>query len=245
MKKLFILIVTVFFINGLTKAEVADTMYVMKSGAVVVKCPVADVDSVIFYKPTLQDIDGNNYTTVTIGTQTWMVENLKVTKLNDGTPIPNSGANAGVYTNAEWGALSSPARCWENHVSGPEPVGGNMLYNFYAINSGKLAPKGWHIPTKAEWETLAANVSQPNVIKLFDATCGGTNELGFKAIQAGCRYTEGAGGWYAEGNNSSFWASDSFSEGRGWALWLRSGSGTFDFGHSAYNYGFPVRLIKD
>jgi uncharacterized protein (TIGR02145 family) len=192
-----------------------------------------------------QDGSGNNYAVVKIETQIWMVENLKTTKLNDGTPIPNSGANAGVYTNAEWLALTSPARCWYGHESGAEPVGGNMLYNFYAVNSGKLAPIGWHIPTKADWETLAANVPKPNVIKLFDATCGGTNELGFKALQVGCRYTEGGGGWYAEGNNSSFWASDSFIEGRGWAFWVRSGSGTIDVGHSLYNYGFPVRLIKD
>ena len=242
MKKLFILIVTVFFINGLTKAEVADTMYVMKSGVVVAKCPVADVDSVIFYKPTLQDIDGNNYTTVTIGTQTWMVENLKVTKLNDGTPIANSGASTGVFTNAEWGALSSPARCWYGHESGPEPVGGNMVYNFSAVASGKLAPAGWHIATKADWETLAANVPYPNLVKLLAVGNGeGTNELGFNGLQIGCR--TGGSGWYTPGGHSGFWAATPYTDSRGFSIWVRASD--IYIGHDANNFGYSVRCVKD
>ena len=58
---------------------------------------------------TVTDVDGNVYHTVTIGTQTWMVENLMTTHYNDGTPIPN------VTDNIHWGIMASPAYCWYNN----------------------------------------------------------------------------------------------------------------------------------
>jgi uncharacterized protein (TIGR02145 family) len=243
MKKIFILFVTLFLFNGLTKAEVADTMYVMKSGSVVGIHAVANVDSVIFYKPTLMDIDGNNYTTVKIGTQTWMVENLKVTKLNDGTPIANSGASSGFFTQAEWSALITPARCWEGHESGAEPVGGNMLYNFYAVSSGKLAPAGWHIPTAADWDILAATVPGVLALKLLAVGVGaGTNELGFNAPWAGGRFS-----WsldYRPGGESAYWTSTNFSDNDALSIWIRQ-AGITPGSSTAKNSGMPVRLIKD
>ncbi len=99
---------------------------------------------------TVIDIDGNVYTTVTLGTQTWMVENLKTTKYNDGTPISI------ITDNTAWANCSTtqtPAYCWyDNNVVKKDTFG--ALYNWYAVNSGKLAPFGWHIPTDAEWITL-------------------------------------------------------------------------------------------
>ena len=96
----------------------------------------------------VKDIDGNVYHTVTIGTQVWMVENLKVTKYRDGTPIPNK-------TDAtEWGSLTTGAYCdYDNTVSNSTIYG--KLYNWYAVNDWRnIAPTGWHVPTDAEWTTL-------------------------------------------------------------------------------------------
>ena len=96
---------------------------------------------------TVTDIDGNVYKTIKIGTQTWMAENLKTTKLNDGTAIPH------VTDNVVWQDAVNPAYCWYNNTKAGNEKNG-ILYNGYTAQNLKLAPIGWHVPTKAEWETL-------------------------------------------------------------------------------------------
>jgi uncharacterized protein (TIGR02145 family) len=98
-----------------------------------------------FYE--VKDANGNSYSTVKIGTQIWMAENLKTTKFNDGTEIPN------VTDNAAWVNLVTPGCCWYNNdASYKNPYG--ALYNWYTVNTGKLAPKGWRVPTPEEWTSL-------------------------------------------------------------------------------------------
>ena len=96
---------------------------------------------------TVIDIDGNVYTTIKIGKQIWTVENLKVTRYSDGTTIP-------MITNyKKWSTLKSPAYCWyENDSTNKDKYG--ALYNWYAVNNNSLAPKGWHVPCIADWDTL-------------------------------------------------------------------------------------------
>ena len=82
------------------------------------------------------DGDGNNYSVVQIGTQMWMEENLKTTKYNDGTNIPN------VIDNDTWWNLSTPGYCWYyNDITNKNLYG--ALYNWFTVNTDKLAPKGW------------------------------------------------------------------------------------------------------
>ena len=96
---------------------------------------------------TVTDIDGNVYTTVKIGNQIWTVENLRTTKYNDGTPIPN------VKDDAEWSKLKTGAYCYSSdEAQNIEREG--ALYNWYAVNDGKLAPEGWRVPTDEDWDTL-------------------------------------------------------------------------------------------
>lgn len=101
----------------------------------------------IFNFVAATDYEGNNYTTVTIGKQVWMVENLKVTKYNDGTEIPN------VTENSDWANCSTGAYCTYNNSTAKGTKYGN-LYNWKAVNSGKLSPAGWHVPNDVEWTTL-------------------------------------------------------------------------------------------
>jgi uncharacterized protein (TIGR02145 family) len=139
---------------------------------------------------TAVDVDGNVYTSVVIGTQVWMVENLKTTKYKNGTSIPN------LTVSASWMADTTGAYCWyNNNISYKTPYG--ALYNWYAINNAAgLAPEGWHIPTLAEWTTLQTYLGGSSVagqlMKEVGNThwqsSGGTNTSGFTGVGAGERY---------------------------------------------------------
>ena len=97
---------------------------------------------------TVTDIDGNVYNTIKIGTQVWMVENLRTTKFNDGNAIPN------VTDNTAWSSLTTSAYCWYNNDATTNKSTYGALYNWYAVNSGKLCPAGWHVATDADWQKL-------------------------------------------------------------------------------------------
>ncbi|NLO02391.1 MAG: hypothetical protein GX126_08770 [Bacteroidales bacterium] len=96
---------------------------------------------------TVTDIDGNKYNTVVIGDQEWMSENLKTTRYNDGTPIPN------VSDINEWRLLNTPAYIWYgNDITKKEIYG--ALYNWFAVGTGKLCPEGWHVASDDDWKKL-------------------------------------------------------------------------------------------
>jgi uncharacterized protein (TIGR02145 family) len=139
---------------------------------------------------TVTDIDGNIYHTVTIGTQTWMAENLKVTRYNDGTPIPL------VIDSAAWANLTTPGYCWYNNsITYKNPYG--ALYDWYTVATGKLAPTGWHVPTDSDWNVLINDIGDSSLaggpLKEAGTThwlppnTAATNASGFTAIPGGYR----------------------------------------------------------
>jgi uncharacterized protein (TIGR02145 family) len=98
---------------------------------------------------TVTDIDGNVYHTVKIGSQVWTVENLQTTKFNDGTPIPN------ILDSNVWHSNVSPALCYYKNTTNADSIRKfGALYNWYCVDSKKLAPPGWRVPTNDDWETL-------------------------------------------------------------------------------------------
>ncbi|MCA1751333.1 MAG: fibrobacter succinogenes major paralogous domain-containing protein [Cryomorphaceae bacterium] len=88
----------------------------------------------------LTDIEGNTYRTVNIGEKTWMAENLRTKRLNDGTAIPE----------ITWSFSDVSGPAWYEF----EPERGTY-YNGEALVSGTLCPEGWHVPTMEEWKELA------------------------------------------------------------------------------------------
>ncbi len=132
---------------------------------------------------TVTDIDGNIYNTVTIGTQIWMVENLKVTKYNNGTPIP-------LITDSEkWKFINTPAYCWYNNDEAKYKNIFGALYSSYTLIDGDICPTGWHIPTMDEWQTLETYLGEEEIAgyKLKDFKWRGSNSSCFSAQMSGER----------------------------------------------------------
>lgn len=111
---------------------------------------------------TVIDADGNVYQTIQIGNQTWMLENLKTTKYNDGTPItPYTFAEHGI----NWGSFNNQEAFYRwadtndlNNVVDEELAfdAYGAMYNHWAVETGKLAPTGWKIPSEADFRELEA-----------------------------------------------------------------------------------------
>jgi len=192
------------------------------------------------------DADGNYYSVVKIGTQTWMVENLKTTKYKDGTTIPL------VTDNTAWTALSTPAYCWYNNDATTYKNTYGALYNWYAVNTAKLAPTGWHVPTDTEWTTLTTYLGGESVAggKLKEAgtgnwlspNSGATNATGFSALPGGTRSYDGT--FYFVGSYGYWWSSTEFDSTYAWNRAMGySGSGV-DRGGYTESGGFSVRCVK-
>jgi len=130
----------------------------------------------------IKDGDGNIYTTVTIGTQMWLKENLKSTSYNDGTAITEKTGNS------DWSNSSTGAYCWYDNDAANKTTFG-ALYNWYTVNTGRLCPKGWHVPDDSEWTImenyLIANgfnydgTTIDNLIAKALATASGWDESSF------------------------------------------------------------------
>lgn len=112
--------------------------------------------------PNITDIDGNIYKTVFIGKYQWMAENLKVSKYNDGTTIPQ------VRDNFDWKNLNKGAWCYyENDVSNNVKYG--KLYNWYAAMSTRnICPSGWRVPRNEDWGLIDSSF----IVDLFKTVVG-------------------------------------------------------------------------
>ncbi len=195
---------------------------------------------------TVKDADGNVYTTVSIGEQVWMVENLKTTKYNDGTEIfPEPD-------NAKWAALQKGAYCWYNNDDkNKTPYG--ALYNFYAVETGKLCPIGWHVPGDEEWKTLEAflggeliaggELKEKGTTHWGAPNVGATNGAGFTALPGGYRTVNG----YSSIGGHGFWWSSTLNAQVNTATTRFIGSNKTDFGLTGFlnTGGLSVRCIKD
>ena len=189
------------------------------------------------------------YNTVTIGTQTWLKENLDV-----GTMIISDSNHSGQQMAAN-GAIEK--YCYNNEPNNCAIYGG--LYEWdeamqYVTTEGTqgICPRGWHIPTHAEQQTLS-NFVNNEATKLIDENAHSgktyTNETGFSALFAGNRYYDD-GGFTNLSFLTFFWSSTERS-GSGNSIFandmhlIYSSSDVYFYNGYRKTDGFSVRCLKD
>jgi uncharacterized protein (TIGR02145 family) len=209
-----------------------------------------DPNSEIIFNPnltygTVTDIEGNVYKTISIGTQTWMAENLKVSHYRNGDPLPEV-KDSSTWIDLTEGACSN----YDNKPDNGAIYG--KLYNWYAVDDNrKIAPAGWHVSTDADWITLSTYLGGDSIAgsKLKETSTNhwrspntrANNESGFTAISGGMRlnafYNIGIyGGWW------SFTGSITSSDLCRYILYNDTMIGLLNY---VKKFGFSVRCVKD
>ncbi len=196
---------------------------------------------------TVTDFDGNVYQTITIGTQVWMAENLKVTHYCNGDAIPN------VTDGTQWSNLTTGAYCnYSNDVNYAASYG--RLYNWHTVSDSRnICPAGWHVPSDAEWVTLTdylggiivagGKMKETGTTHWNSPNTGATNESGFTALPAGKRSNSGT--FSVVGSSAVWWTSTEYNTSSAWNRSISCISSGIDCSGSIKQTGVSVRCLKD
>jgi uncharacterized protein (TIGR02145 family) len=195
---------------------------------------------------TVKDVDGNSYKTVKIGNQTWMAENLRVSKYNDGTSIP-------VVTDKKaWEALKTPAMSEYDNSSSNGATYGKM-YNFYTVSTNKVCPTGWHVPSDQEWLTminfLGGDSIAGNKMKAIDNTLwtnlssNSTNSSGFSGLPGGNRWADGV--FDGLTRHTTWQTSTEADSTSSFGRYIGNSSANVGRSWTSKRYGLYIRCLKD
>lgn len=212
---------------------------------------------------SVTDIDGNVYKTVTIGTQTWMKENLKTTKYSNGEVIGTT-----IPSTLSLGSESTPKYQWAYDGNESNVAIYGRLYTWYAVtDSRNVCPMGWHVSTDADWTTLTDYLtangygyegSGSDIGKSMADTTGWTtystagtigndqssnNSSGFTALPSGYRYE--TGNFYTINGAGQWWSSTVISDLTSHWLLTYMGSIIYNDSSAPKKLGFSVRCLQD
>lgn len=175
-----------------------------------------------------------------------MAENLNYETANSycyNDNVSNCTKYGRLYT---WAAAMDSVGTWSTNSKGCGY--GTTCSPTYPVRG--ICPEGWHLPTKAEFETLFAAVGGKSTAgKMLKSTSGwnssgnGTDAYAFSALPAGYRYR--GGNFDSEGLSASFWSSTEDNSNDAYYMDLNYG---IDFADLYDNYksdGFSVRCLKD
>lgn len=251
MKKKLLFFYLITFLITMSYAQ-NDTIFVMKNGIIINQTPTSDVDSIIFYRPVISNSgsfvdsrDNTTYSTILIGNQVWMAENLKylpsVSSANSGSDV-----NPIYYVYNYNGADVLAAKATSNFTTY------GVLYNWSAAMTA--CPTGWHLPTNQEWITLTTLLGGETIAggKLKETgfthwttpNISATNETGFNGLPGGMRdiYTPL---FYHLNNIGYWWSSTEYTStsAKGRALFYNYTD--CEENHHGKGYGFSVRCIMN
>jgi|WetSurMetagenome_2_1015567.scaffolds.fasta_scaffold28249_2 uncharacterized protein (TIGR02145 family) len=201
---------------------------------------------------TLTDTDGNVYKTVKIGNQEWMAENLRVTKYNDGSPIPLDTSTATWGKDSATGSRdTTPKYCFYNNTTNTDSIKKyGALYNWYIVspaNPRKIAPAGWHVPSDSEWTVLSTFLGG-------DSVAGGAlKSTGFSMVPAGCRTGNrasiGNGEFIQMGDYAEWWSATEIFTSFAMYCWIMEDDAHLYLDDISLGCdegsGYSVRLLKD
>jgi uncharacterized protein (TIGR02145 family) len=208
----------------------------------------------IYKDQKVKDIEGNTYHSVKIGDQIWMAENLKTSLYNDGKLIPL------VNDGSVWGSLTTPGYCNYNNSDDNKAIYGS-LYNWYTVNTGRLCPKKWHVPTDSEWKLLEINLmmdlyevenigwrgtDQGDALKSafgWHLPDNGTNKTGFSALPGGYINDYGEFGFLEI--NGNWWSATELYEENAYYRRLYFNESKVGRYNTYKTAGFSVRCIMD
>jgi len=228
---------------------IPESVYFIRAFAVTEDDTIYSVQNAFYThrSDAVNDIDGNYYNHVKIGTQTWLAEDLKVTHLNDGTPVPQ------VADHNEWVLSATPAWCWYANDSINYSFPRGKLYNWFTVSTGKLCPSGWHVPSDNEWRTLqnylggdtfaGGKLKTTGTLFWRPPNNGATNETGFSAIPGG--YRDGSGMFSYVTIFDRWWSTDEYSSGAGNCWYVYHLQKKLYYAPNLKSFGNSVRCIKD
>jgi len=201
----------------------------------------------------VSDLDGNIYATIKIGNQNWMAENLRTSHYANGDLIPN------VPESNEWINLTSGA--WVHYENNPELNAlHGKLYNWHAIQNAKgICPKGWHVPSNEEWNTLLNYLGGKEIAggklksKLLNAWAfhfngqstesEPNNESGFSSVASGSRSVDGMFGLMSF--RATYWSSNEYSASDAYTreiFWNGDAAGSFN---EYKKNGYSCRCVQN
>jgi uncharacterized protein (TIGR02145 family) len=198
---------------------------------------------------TVADRDGNTYNFVTIGTQVWMTSNLKTTKYNDGTSIPN------ITASYQWSTDGTGGYAYYDNNPGNDSYG--VLYNWFAVNTGQICPPLWRVATENDWNTLINHLggmyeaggklkstrTKPTAAPSWESpNTGATDQSSFSALPGGYRLH--SGGFFFIGEFAQFWTATLDQQSLPYYKLISYGSGAIATFSGAKTNGMSVRCVK-
>jgi len=194
---------------------------------------------------TMKDQAGNVYKTITIGTQTWMAENLRTNKYRNLEPIDSVSFSS-------WTRITG-AFCVYNVVVPDNNLIYGKLYNWYAVNDSRnIAPASWHVATDAEWTTLinylggnsiaGGKMKETGITHWEDPNVDATNESGFTALPGGARYSDT---FMRLKEYGCWWSATTYVPDNAWYYYMGNLAGSIIRDNENKERGYSVRCVKD